>query len=91
MWETPQEENDNEEEEDELSQIAHFGNIEITNMGCGETWNLIVNGNFYGTMWNKSEYGIVPCDPKLTFFDWFELWYLKKYISLDFSGSKWDK
>lgn len=100
MWETPQyeeeyAEDEYEDEEDdeynELSRNALFGNIEIIDMGCGETWKLIVNGNFYGTVWNESEYGIAPCNPKLTFFEWFELWYFRKDIPLDFSGSAWDK
>ena len=89
MWETPGEDEE-AEDDDELYQLAYCGKIEIADMGCGETWHLIVNGNFYGTMWNCSEYGIAPCQPKLTFLDWVELWYLNKPIELDFSGSKWE-
>lgn len=59
----------------ELHQEAHYGSIEIANMGDGETWNLIVNGNSYGVMWNFTEWGITPCKSNLNFLDWFEKWF----------------
>lgn len=67
----------------ELHPTTDYGNLEIVDMGCGMSWNLIVKGNPYGTMWNFSEWGIQPCcpnkdNPNLNFLDWFEVWFKTK-------------
>jgi len=60
--------------EQEQIEYAYHGNMELIDIGCGETWNLIVTGKEKGQMWSFCEVGIQPCAPKLSFLEWFEFW-----------------
>jgi len=67
---------------DELSMIPHpevdFGNIEVSDIGCGMTWCLIVKSKLsYGTMWFFTEWGIEKHN--IDFLTWFELWSQEKF------------
>jgi len=50
----------------------HNGNIELINIGCGETWNIIVTGEERGKMWNFADVGISPSYSNCGFLSWFE-------------------
>jgi len=50
------------------------GNIELIDLGCSQSWNIIVNGNQYGKMWNFTDVGISPAVPSLDFQQWFNKW-----------------
>lgn len=53
---------------------TEYGNIEVSDMGDGMTWCLIVNSNLsYGTMWFFTEWGIQKCKKDFDFLEWFEL------------------
>lgn len=51
-----------------------YGNIELIDIGCGQSWNIIVSGPQKGQMWWFSDVGIQPCAPPKGFLDWFEFW-----------------
>ena len=74
-------------EQDALSRMksVRYGNIEIGDIYCSESWHLILNGSSYGTMWGFTQFGIAPCH--LTFIQWFKLWYLNKTIKLDINDN----
>ena len=58
---------------------VEYGNIEVSDMGDGMTWCLIVNSNLlYGTMWFFTEWGIQKCKNDFDFLEWFELWSQRK-------------
>ena len=65
-----------EDETDEIFDIKtiDYGNIELIDIGCGQTWNIIVCGKEYGKMWNCTDVGIAPAAPELSFLEWFEFW-----------------
>lgn len=46
----------------------------MIDIGCGQTWNIIVFGKEYGKMWNYTDVGIAPAAPELSFLEWFEFW-----------------
>ena len=50
------------------------GNIVLVDLGCGQTWNIIISGQERGQMWLFSDLGIAPCSPKRNFLSWFEDW-----------------
>ena len=60
---------------------VEYGNIEVANVGDGETWNLILSGSSCGNVWNFSEWGISPCNPNLTFLRWAEMWLTNQKFS----------
>lgn len=47
---------------------------EMIDIGCGQTWNIIVCGKEYGKMWNCTDVGIAPAAPELSSLEWFEFW-----------------
>lgn len=65
---------DNEDvDEDKLWQTK-YGNLELVDIGDGESWNVIVNGSQRGQMWNLGDLGISPCAPPKNVLEWFEYW-----------------
>lgn len=66
-----------ESEEDpsasQMEAIA-YGNLELTDAGCGQSFHLILNGKCYGEVWHFSEMGIQPCCQRQDFLGWYEKW-----------------
>lgn len=64
------------------------GEMELIDIGCGMTYNLIVAGNCRGEVWNFTDVGVQPCCERQDFLGWFELWldrqgetdYFKDYV-----------
>ena len=48
------------------------GIIELIDVGCAQTWNIVVRGEGVGSMWFFTEVGIQPTDPVMGFRDWLE-------------------
>jgi len=68
-------ENDGSNEINEsLYKEVSNGNIVLVDLGCGQTWNIVINGKERGQMWLFSDVGIAPCSPKRNFLTWFEDW-----------------
>ncbi|GHU21587.1 hypothetical protein FACS1894172_07530 [Spirochaetia bacterium] len=53
---------------------TYKGNIEVIDIGCGQTWNIIMTGKERGQMWWFCGEGIQPCAPRRAFLSWFEYW-----------------
>ena len=64
---------EDEEEDVDLGEVGN-GNIELMDLGDGQTWNIIVTGKERGQMWIFSDVGIEPCAPKRDFLSWYESW-----------------
>ena len=62
-----------EHEEGDMDDLCK-GNIELIDIGCAQTWNIIVTGKERGQMWYFTDVGISPCAPKQTFLSWYEYW-----------------
>jgi hypothetical protein len=60
--------------DDLIAPIYLNGTIELGSDGCGMTWVLVVSGPQLGRIWRLSEFGAYPCDPPLSFLDWYEAW-----------------
>jgi len=56
-----------------LADVAK-GNIELIDIGCAQTWNIIIAGQEYGQMWFFVDVGIHPCVPRRGFLSWYEHW-----------------
>jgi len=65
---------DGDEHKDGNMEDVCKGNIELIDIGCGQTWNIIVTGKERGQMWNFTDVGIQPCVPKRNFLSWYEYW-----------------
>lgn len=50
------------------------GNIQLIDVGDGQSWNIIITGNERGQMWFFTDIGIQPCAPRRDFLSWFEYW-----------------
>lgn len=74
--------------EAEQKEKVYRGNMELINLGCGMSYNLIVTGSCQGEIWNFTDVGVQPCCERQDFLGWFELWldnqdetdYFKDYI-----------
>ena len=64
------EDDDNEDLIDEVDK----GNIQLIDIGDGQSWNIIITGKEKGQMWFFTDIGIQPCAPKRGFLSWFEYW-----------------
>lgn len=53
---------------------AYNGEIELINVGCCMSYNLIVTGKCRGEVWNFADVGVQPCCERQDFLGWFELW-----------------
>ena len=60
-------------DEGETEQVQH-GNLLLGTDGCGLHWHLIVTGVERGHVWQFSDIGITPTDPKRDFLGWYEGW-----------------
>lgn len=86
LWE----EDDREEDiiNEEMETKVYQGEIELINLGCGMSYNLIVSGKCRGEVWNFTDVGVQPCCERQDFLGWFELWldcqdetdYFKDYV-----------
>lgn len=60
--------------EREMDARVFCGEMELIDIGCGMSFNLIVAGRCRGEMWCFSDVGAQPCCPRQDFLDWFERW-----------------
>lgn len=60
--------------ETEMKDKVYRGNIELINLGCSISYNLIITGKCRGEVWNFTDVGVQPCCERQDFFGWFELW-----------------
>ena len=70
-------ENDDRDDEiirKEIETKVYQGEIELTDFGCCDCYNLIVTGKCRGEMWNFTDVGVQPCCERQDFLGWFELW-----------------
>lgn len=72
LWED--DERDSDVIEAERNNKVYRGNIELINLGCGMSYNLIVAGKCRGEVWNFTDVGVQPCCERQDFLGWFELW-----------------
>lgn len=56
-----------------MREIEH-GNLELIDIGCGQTFHLVISGNCRGEVWHFCEMGIQPCCRRQDFLGWFEKW-----------------
>lgn len=86
LWEEDDREADIIQQEMEAN--VYQGEIELADMGCGMSYNLIVTGKCRGEVWNFTDVGVQPCCERQDFLGWFELWldegdevdYFKDYV-----------
>lgn len=72
----------------DMENKVYRGNLELADMGCGMSYNLIVTGKCRGEVWNFTDVGVQPCCERQDFLGWFELWldngdevdYFKDYV-----------
>ncbi|HIS63709.1 MAG TPA: SMI1/KNR4 family protein [Candidatus Scybalomonas excrementigallinarum] len=64
------EDDDNEDFVDKVEK----GNIQLIDIGDGQSWNIIITGKERGQMWLFTDIGIQPCAPRRGFLSWFEYW-----------------
>ena len=57
-----------------IAPVYRNGTIELGGDGCGIGWVLVVAGPQYGRIWMVDEFGAYPCNPPLSFLDWYEAW-----------------
>ena len=55
-------------------QLVLDGNLELADVGCCETYNLIITGKCRGEVWWFTDAGIQPCCQRQDFLGWFEKW-----------------
>lgn len=76
------------EELEEAMETRLKGELELIDIGCGMSYNLIVTGDCRGEVWNFTDVGVQPCCEQQDFLGWFELWldmqedvdYFKDYV-----------
>jgi hypothetical protein len=70
------EDEDYEDEEIFEAKLARIyrGNIFLGTDGCGMDWHLIVTGAERGHIWQFTDVGIFPTEPKRNFLQWYEDW-----------------
>lgn len=55
-------------------QMVLDGNLELIDIGCCQTYNLIMTGPCRGEVWAFADAGIQPCCQRQDFLGWFEKW-----------------
>lgn len=50
------------------------GTLELIDIGCGQTFQLIITGPCRGEVWSLCELGTQPCCQRQDFLGWFERW-----------------
>ena len=58
----------------DMQNKVYRGNMELINIGCGISYNLIITGKCQGEVWNFTDVGVQPCCERQDFLGWFELW-----------------
>lgn len=53
---------------------VYRGNVELIDIGCCMSYNLIISGKCRGEVWNFTDVGVQPCCERQDFLGWFELW-----------------
>lgn len=48
--------------------------LELIDVGCGQTFELITAGACAGEVWDFADVGVQPCCERQDFLGWFELW-----------------
>ena len=48
--------------------------MELIDIGCGQTFQLIITGPCRGEVWSLCEMGTQPCCQRQDFLGWFERW-----------------
>ena len=74
FWIWEDDERDSDAIEADMQNKVYRGNIELINLGCGNSYNLIITGNHQGEVWNFTDVGVQPCCEPQDFLGWFELW-----------------
>ena len=59
---------------DEFWEQVTQGTLELIDIGCGQTFQLIITGPCRGEVWNLCEMGTQPCCQRQDFLGWFERW-----------------
>ena len=59
---------------EEIETKVYQGELELIDIGCGTSYNLIVTGKCRGEVWNFCDVGVQPCCERQDFLGWFELW-----------------
>ena len=59
---------------DEFWQQVQQGTLELIDIGCGQTFQLIITGPCRGEVWSLCEMGTQPCCQRQDFLGWFERW-----------------
>lgn len=72
LWEDDEREPDIIEAE--RKDRVYRGNMELINLGCCMSYNLIITGKCQGEVWNFTDVGVQPCCERQDFLGWFELW-----------------
>jgi len=69
----------------DLMDATAYGHLTLMDLGDGAGWNLILNGPSKGQIWFICGEGMMPCNPRLTFFDWIKKWLDGKRDISDFT------
>lgn len=84
----PREDHESEQEYSkrvsELLDATAYGHLTLMDLGDGAGWDLILNGPSKGQIWFICGEGMMPCEPRLTFFDWIKMWLNGKREISDF-------
>ena len=59
---------------EELWRQIQQGTLELIDIGCGQTFQLIITGPCRGEVWSLCEMGTHPCCQRQDFLGWFERW-----------------
>ena len=59
---------------DEFWEQVQRGTLELIDIGCGQTFQLIITGPCRGEVWSLCEMGTHPCCQRQDFLGWFERW-----------------
>jgi len=69
----------------DLLDATAYGHLTLMDLGDGAGWDLILNGPSKGQIWFICGEGMMPCNPRLTFFDWIKKWLDGKREISDFT------
>lgn len=68
----------------DLMDATAYGHLTLVDLGDGAGWDLIINGPSKGQIWFICGEGMMPCNPRLTFFEWVKKWLEGKREITDF-------
>lgn len=58
----------------DLMDATAYGHLTLIDLGDGAGWDLILSGPSKGQIWFICGEGMMPCNPRLTFFEWIKKW-----------------